>query len=51
MLKTILILIGVVLIPFAYVGFRLNHLDIPLDKMYAELFKHYKSNEAFGVFD
>jgi uncharacterized phage infection (PIP) family protein YhgE len=50
-MKTLLLIIGIVFMPFFYFGFILAGIYTPMSDLYKSLVEHYKSNEPFGGFD
>jgi hypothetical protein len=50
-MKTFLLVVGCVFIPFFYLGFILAGVYIPMSDLYKSIFEHYKSTEPFGYFD
>jgi len=50
-MKTFLLIVGCVFVPFFYIGFMLGGVYTPLSNLYKSIFEHYKSDEPFGHFD
>jgi hypothetical protein len=50
-MKTLLLIIGMVFMPFFYFGFILAGIYTPMSDLYKSLVEHYKSKDPFGGFD
>ena len=50
-MRTVLLFVGCVFMPFFYIGFALGGVYTPLLDLYKNFFKYYKSGEPFGYFD
>ncbi len=50
-MRTFLLIIGCMFMPFFYLGFILGGVYTPINVMYKSIFEHYQSGESFGMFD